>query len=409
MLRVLCAYLRITYVQYRSSLNLIGPVKYHTIFHEDKRPITGRNTPGVHTYIYMLQLTSSEATVAERLDCSPLTNSKRVQSPAHSPRFFASGNRAGRCRWSAGFLGDLPFPGHFHTGSQDLDHQTQSCARLTSGAGRQLVWHVLRSLFTNSEGSTLGNQYRSSVELTSIDVPSPIAGKLDGKKFCYCGKIFCKNCHACQHERTACTTSPFRTIKHYEIGPKHFAQGDTLKEHTEIGKHSFTRSQKVMSLISHAASVGTDSSGDNDETVNAKDGMSTVETACVECTHLQDVREVKMIYYFSHRTKKDAWICSPYIPPEPEMSRDQQPITSEQCDIINSNSKQLGRTVHLVDNEAIRDEGSSSEVQERGRNRPWSVLLRVEGKCRNWSNVPRHRRQAPVPGAVSPASAFPFY
>ncbi|KAJ8880740.1 hypothetical protein PR048_017210 [Dryococelus australis] len=52
--------------------------------------------------------------------------------PSHS-RIFANGNRAGRCHWSAGFLGDLPFPPPFHSsaapyspyftliGSQDLD------------------------------------------------------------------------------------------------------------------------------------------------------------------------------------------------------------------------------------------------------------------------------------------------
>ncbi|KAJ8870534.1 hypothetical protein PR048_029557 [Dryococelus australis] len=46
---------------------------------------------------------------------------------------YARVNRVGRCRWSAGFLGDLPFPSHFHSvaapnsphftliGSQDLD------------------------------------------------------------------------------------------------------------------------------------------------------------------------------------------------------------------------------------------------------------------------------------------------
>ncbi|KAJ8866466.1 hypothetical protein PR048_032309 [Dryococelus australis] len=43
------------------------------------------------------------ATVVERLAIL-------VQSPAGSLRIFAGGNRAGRCRWSVGFLGDLPFP-----------------------------------------------------------------------------------------------------------------------------------------------------------------------------------------------------------------------------------------------------------------------------------------------------------
>ncbi|KAJ8878761.1 hypothetical protein PR048_019347 [Dryococelus australis] len=46
---------------------------------------------------------------AHRLDRSTPTKMKRAQFPAGSLRIFASGNRAGRCRWSADFLGDLPF------------------------------------------------------------------------------------------------------------------------------------------------------------------------------------------------------------------------------------------------------------------------------------------------------------
>ncbi|KAJ8887533.1 hypothetical protein PR048_013749 [Dryococelus australis] len=41
----------------------------------------------------------------------------RVQSPAGSLRIYANVNRAGRCRWSAGFLGDLPFPPPLHSGA----------------------------------------------------------------------------------------------------------------------------------------------------------------------------------------------------------------------------------------------------------------------------------------------------
>ncbi|KAJ8873763.1 hypothetical protein PR048_024597 [Dryococelus australis] len=69
---------------------------------------------------------------AERLDCSPPRKANGVHSPAASLRIFASGDRAGRCRWSADFLGDLPFvpplhcgaapfsPYLTHVGSQDL-------------------------------------------------------------------------------------------------------------------------------------------------------------------------------------------------------------------------------------------------------------------------------------------------
>ncbi|KAJ8880309.1 hypothetical protein PR048_016775 [Dryococelus australis] len=54
------------------------------------------------------------ATVAERLACLPPTKAIRVQSVAGPLRIFARGNRAGRCRWSPGLLGDFPFPAPFH-------------------------------------------------------------------------------------------------------------------------------------------------------------------------------------------------------------------------------------------------------------------------------------------------------
>ncbi|KAJ8871569.1 hypothetical protein PR048_027895 [Dryococelus australis] len=57
------------------------------------------------------------AAVVERLASSPPTEANRVQSPAGSLRIFASGNRSGRCRWSACFLGELPFPPPVHSGS----------------------------------------------------------------------------------------------------------------------------------------------------------------------------------------------------------------------------------------------------------------------------------------------------
>ncbi|KAJ8874174.1 hypothetical protein PR048_025016 [Dryococelus australis] len=40
----------------------------------------------------------------------PPSKANWVQYPTGSLRIFTSGNRAGRCRWSAGFFGDLPFP-----------------------------------------------------------------------------------------------------------------------------------------------------------------------------------------------------------------------------------------------------------------------------------------------------------
>ncbi|KAJ8873496.1 hypothetical protein PR048_024314 [Dryococelus australis] len=47
---------------------------------------------------------------AGRLGCSPPTNANRVQSPAGSLPDFRMWESCRQCRWSAGFLGDLPFP-----------------------------------------------------------------------------------------------------------------------------------------------------------------------------------------------------------------------------------------------------------------------------------------------------------
>ncbi|KAJ8869232.1 hypothetical protein PR048_030804 [Dryococelus australis] len=66
------------------------------------------------------------------LACSPPTKAIRVQSPAGSLHIFACGNRTGRCRWSAGFLGDLLFPLPFHFGHAPYSPQSPSSAFKTS-------------------------------------------------------------------------------------------------------------------------------------------------------------------------------------------------------------------------------------------------------------------------------------
>ncbi|KAJ8888305.1 hypothetical protein PR048_007792 [Dryococelus australis] len=52
-------------------------------------------------------------TLDEQLGCSPPTKANRVRSPAGSLQIFASRYRAGRSRWSTGFLGSAPFPLQF--------------------------------------------------------------------------------------------------------------------------------------------------------------------------------------------------------------------------------------------------------------------------------------------------------
>ncbi|KAJ8875031.1 hypothetical protein PR048_022921 [Dryococelus australis] len=63
----------------------------------------------------------------ERLARSPPIEANR---PGH--RIFASGNRAGRCRCAAGFLGDLLFPPPLHSGVAPYPLQSSSLALKTS-------------------------------------------------------------------------------------------------------------------------------------------------------------------------------------------------------------------------------------------------------------------------------------
>ncbi|KAJ8869268.1 hypothetical protein PR048_030840 [Dryococelus australis] len=70
----------------------------------------------------------------------------RVQSPAGSLPIFAIGNRTGRCRRSAAFLGDLPFLPQFHSGAAPYSPQSPSSALRTSML-RAVQISSLRSLF----------------------------------------------------------------------------------------------------------------------------------------------------------------------------------------------------------------------------------------------------------------------
>ncbi|KAJ8872508.1 hypothetical protein PR048_026114 [Dryococelus australis] len=80
---------------------------------------------------------SPDLSPIERLWDNLKREANRVQSPAVSLRIFASGNRAGRCRWSAGFLGDIPFPPPFHFGAAPFSPRfTPSSALKTSVKSR---------------------------------------------------------------------------------------------------------------------------------------------------------------------------------------------------------------------------------------------------------------------------------
>ncbi|KAJ8866441.1 hypothetical protein PR048_032284 [Dryococelus australis] len=104
------------------------------------------------------------ATVAERLARSPPNKAIRVQSPAGSLRIFACGNRAGRCRWPADFLGELPFPRPFHSGAASYPLQSSSLALKTS----LLIAAQIPSL-KRGKKLEVGGSFKSNFD------PSPLA------------------------------------------------------------------------------------------------------------------------------------------------------------------------------------------------------------------------------------------
>ncbi|KAJ8897862.1 hypothetical protein PR048_003215 [Dryococelus australis] len=91
----------------------------YSLGHRSGTPLDSRlGGPGIEScsghrkfgFPFFPEIYPGGAAVAQRLACSPLTKANRVKSPVGSLRIFARGNRAGRCCWSAGFIGVLPFP-----------------------------------------------------------------------------------------------------------------------------------------------------------------------------------------------------------------------------------------------------------------------------------------------------------
>ncbi|KAJ8889329.1 hypothetical protein PR048_008828 [Dryococelus australis] len=111
--------------------------------------------------------------------------------------------------------------------------------------------------------------------LTSTSTERRPTSSLPGCRQCrYCDRVFAYGQNAFRHERTTCTKSPFRTMKHCDIGLMQFVQGDTMKEHTETCNGSSTGGQQVLLSLPPSTSMGTVSTDDYDETVDAKDGMT---------------------------------------------------------------------------------------------------------------------------------------
>ncbi|KAJ8875381.1 hypothetical protein PR048_023276 [Dryococelus australis] len=84
-------------------------------------------------------------TKRRRRQSSPPTKANWAQSPAGSLPGFRTWDRAGRYRWSAGFLGDLPFPPPFHSSAALYSPQSLSLALKTSllRAAYYLFTHAL--------------------------------------------------------------------------------------------------------------------------------------------------------------------------------------------------------------------------------------------------------------------------
>ncbi|KAJ8873096.1 hypothetical protein PR048_026712 [Dryococelus australis] len=94
----------------------------------EQRSSQGRVLALLNIYAYLYMVIPILWVVAEWLACSPPTKAIRVQSPVGPLRIFGCGNRAGRCRWSAGFLGNLPFPLPFHSGTPLYSPRSPSSA-----------------------------------------------------------------------------------------------------------------------------------------------------------------------------------------------------------------------------------------------------------------------------------------
>ncbi|KAJ8875968.1 hypothetical protein PR048_023876 [Dryococelus australis] len=112
------------------------------------------------------------ATVAERLVCSPPTKAIRAQSPVGSP---------GRCRWSAGFLGDRPLPPPIHSGAAPHSFQSPSSALKTlmlTAAQISSLSHSLppRRTLTFSAASCLPSTVVQFVESSRRGLDRPRGG-----------------------------------------------------------------------------------------------------------------------------------------------------------------------------------------------------------------------------------------
>ncbi|KAJ8869484.1 hypothetical protein PR048_028475 [Dryococelus australis] len=105
--------------------NCISKAWKRLVEHQRLRDVTGNISavpPATETDTSMAEINNVIGYFA-RLACSPPTKASRVTSPA-------SGNLAGRFRWPAGFLGDLPFPPPLHSGAAPYSLKPSSALKI---------------------------------------------------------------------------------------------------------------------------------------------------------------------------------------------------------------------------------------------------------------------------------------
>ncbi|KAJ8865709.1 hypothetical protein PR048_033229 [Dryococelus australis] len=115
-------------------------------------------------YQHLFSLKNEGGRGAKRLACSPLSVANRAQSPSHSG-IFGCGTRAGRCRSSAGIIGDLPFPPPLHSDVAPFS------PHFTLIGSQDLVVKSRPNLFTHSTQITLSLTATLPIDLP-ISVPT---------------------------------------------------------------------------------------------------------------------------------------------------------------------------------------------------------------------------------------------
>ncbi|KAJ8882678.1 hypothetical protein PR048_014490 [Dryococelus australis] len=154
----------------------------------------------------------------------------------------------------------------------------------------------VRDLVTDEPPSQPATRVSSRPDRTKAT--APLAGprpatSLPGcRQYRFCDRVFTYGQNARRDEIMACKKSLPRAMKHYDNGYMRFVQGDAMKEDSQTCKGSSTGSRQVMSSIPPATSMGTVFADDYDESVNAKDAMSEVQSVCAERTLARCSREV---------------------------------------------------------------------------------------------------------------------